>query len=145
MATEERSTPRGEDGGEVWTPRRPVVRLPPDEEIVGRDAELEKIWRAVNTKAVAKRASITVIAGGPGVGKSSLAVHVAHSERVRRMFPDGQLYFDLQVTVRPDRGLGEPADPQLPAEEDPVDASARQLLRDFLTGVGLSPDEVAES
>lgn len=36
---------------------------------------------------------VVVIAGMPGVGKSALAVHLAH--RVRHLFPDGQLHVEL--------------------------------------------------
>ncbi|MGH3373378.1 MAG: BTAD domain-containing putative transcriptional regulator, partial [Actinoallomurus sp.] len=47
--------------------------------------------------------AVATVCGRPGVGKTTLAVHVAH--RVREAFPDGQLYVNL-------RGIeAEPADP----------------------------------
>ncbi|MFI7679162.1 BTAD domain-containing putative transcriptional regulator [Actinophytocola sp. NPDC049390] len=66
-----------------------LSQLPADtEDITGRDdliAEIERVLRA-GTRVV-------VLTGKPGVGKSTLAVHVAHL--LRAAFPDGQLYRDL--------------------------------------------------
>jgi DNA-binding SARP family transcriptional activator len=60
---------------------------------------------------------ITVVSGTAGAGKTSLAVHWAHS--VRRSFPDGQLYVDL-------RGFGNDAVVDPPA-----------VLRRFLDAYGI--------
>ncbi|GAB3465553.1 AfsR/SARP family transcriptional regulator [Actinophytocola sediminis] len=68
---------------------------------------------------------LTVLAGGPGIGKSALAVHWAH--RGAHWFPDGQLYVDL----RGSSPLG---------ALDPADA-----LRHFLTSLGQAPDSLPDS
>ncbi|DBA02705.1 TPA: hypothetical protein N0F65_010530 [Lagenidium giganteum] len=39
---------------------------------------------------------VTVCLGAPGIGKSSLAISVAHFVHSRRMFPDGVYYVDLE-------------------------------------------------
>jgi hypothetical protein len=56
-----------------------------------------------------------LVSGGPGVGRTALAVHVAH--RVRDRFPDGQVYADLD---HPDGVL-------------PADAVLGRLLRSLGT------------
>jgi len=76
---------------------RPVLsQLPPDiGDFVGRSdqaASLEMLFRGVGSR-FSDAVKIAVISGKPGVGKSCLALHVAH--RVRRYFPDGQMYVDL--------------------------------------------------
>jgi DNA-binding SARP family transcriptional activator/tetratricopeptide (TPR) repeat protein len=69
---------------------------------------------------------VSLIAGAGGLGKTTLAVHVAH--RLRDQFPDGQLYVDLHgasdspaapadVLARFLRQLGVDGD-QVPASED---------------------------
>ncbi|MEV7118620.1 AfsR/SARP family transcriptional regulator [Kitasatospora griseola] len=96
----------------------PPAQLPADvSDFSGRSKmvnELRDVLRAGSGQAVV----VTSLAGIGGVGKTTLAVHVAHS--LRPDFPDGQLYVDL-------RGAGaSPADPAV-------------VLGDFLHALG-TPD-----
>lgn len=71
--------------------RRPTNQLPRDIiDFVGRDREIRQILPA--------HAAVTLITGEPGVGKTTLAVHVAH--RLAASFDDGVLL----VTLRRDGG-----------------------------------------
>ncbi|WP_162907302.1 tetratricopeptide repeat protein [Allorhizocola rhizosphaerae] len=85
--------------------------LPADQAVfVGRDKELQQI---VNAAADAARhggvIAIHAIDGMPGIGKTALAVHVAHMLKDR--FGDRQLFIDLhahtpgQAPVQPDDAL----------------------------------------
>jgi tetratricopeptide (TPR) repeat protein len=81
----------------------PPAQLPPGiADFTGREAHVDLLARALegnDTPAVA------AISGMGGVGKTVLAVHVAH--RVAARFPDGQLYADLGgETGEPSRVLG---------------------------------------
>ncbi|BAJ30558.1 MULTISPECIES: AfsR/SARP family transcriptional regulator [Kitasatospora] len=103
----------------------PPAQLPADvSDFSGRGKmvnELRDVLRAGSGQAVV----VTSLAGIGGVGKTTLAVHVAHS--LRPDFPDGQLYVDL-------RGAGaSPADPAV-------------VLGDFLHALGSSdaPDSLEQ-
>lgn len=94
--------------------------LPPDRaEFTGRNEEIGNLLAAL-----ARRDAPVVVAvhGQPGIGKSALAVHVAHL--LAPEFPDGRLHIDL-------RG----------ADQRPV-ATADALER-LLLAMGLPPDSVA--
>src|SRR5207248_4246605 len=68
--------------------------------------------------------TLCVVAGPAGVGKSALAVHVAH--RMAAAFPDGQLHVDL-------RGLA------------PLPPSPVEVLGRFLRGLGDDPATLPDS
>ncbi|MGK4582773.1 AfsR/SARP family transcriptional regulator [Kitasatospora sp. HPMI-4] len=103
----------------------PPAQLPADvSDFSGRDklvGELRDVLRGGSGQAVV----VTSLAGIGGVGKTTLAVHVAHG--LRSDFPDGQLYVDL-------RGAGDsPADPAV-------------VLGDFLYALGApeTPDSLEQ-
>ncbi|MFI6100415.1 BTAD domain-containing putative transcriptional regulator [Lentzea sp. NPDC051213] len=95
------------------------MRLPDDiADFTGREWHVDRIAGLVTGAAV----PIVTLAGQPGVGKTTLAVHVAHLLRER--FPDGQLYVDLRGYA-----LGPPAD-------------GLDVLSRFLRALGVPPDEI---
>ncbi|NKE63925.1 AfsR/SARP family transcriptional regulator, partial [Lentzea sp. PSKA42] len=95
------------------------MRLPDDiADFTGRSWHVERISGLITGGSV----PIVTLAGQPGVGKTTLAVHVAHLLRDR--FPDGQLYVDLRGYA-----LGPPAD-------------GMDVLSRFLRALGVPPDEI---
>ncbi|MEY9911801.1 tetratricopeptide (TPR) repeat protein [Catenulispora sp. MAP12-49] len=96
--------------------------LPPDTAaFTGREAEIDEIAAHVAASAAGGGlVSIHAIDGMPGVGKTALAVHVAHLLADR--FPDGQLFVDLHSHT---------------AGRAPADPAA--TLAGFLTSDGLDP------
>ncbi len=99
-------TGRDTDGGDgsagedldAGSPLPPPAQLPPDiGDFTGREAQVAQILAALATDGPPEQAVTVVgVAGMGGIGKSTLAVHVAH--RLRDEYPDGQLYLDLQGT-----------------------------------------------
>ncbi|MGX1881815.1 BTAD domain-containing putative transcriptional regulator [Streptomyces sp. NPDC055287] len=89
---------------------RSVVRpaqLPPlARGFVGRSLEFAQLRRLVTAgvEHPQDRTTMAVISGPPGVGKSALALRVAHEMSGR--FPDGQLFVDLCGTAAGRRPLG---------------------------------------
>ncbi|MFE9256719.1 BTAD domain-containing putative transcriptional regulator [Streptomyces sp. NPDC006879] len=86
-------------------------------------AELSEILGDAEGRVMA----VSALAGIGGVGKTTLAVHVAHAARAH--FPDGQLYVDLRGT-------------------DPRAADPEAVLGSFLRALGTAdtaiPDSLAE-
>lgn len=109
-------------------------------DFAGRGAETEQLHaEAVVGLDDADRASPIVlgITGGPGLGKTALAIHLAH--KLAPEFPDGQLFVNLrgfdERRLEPEtvlrqcvRALGYP-DEQIPTDPDELACAYRSLLR----------------
>ncbi|TMR25675.1 tetratricopeptide repeat protein [Nonomuraea turkmeniaca] len=92
-----------------WPAATPVPRqLPADTtDFTGREPNIGQVTRALRA-ADASALVIAAVAGAGGMGKTTLAVHVAH--RIAADYPDGQLFVDLQGAgprpLPPDAVLG---------------------------------------
>ncbi len=103
--------------------RRRLFQLPPGiPDFIGRSAAVDTLIAAV-TARTDRGVSIAAISGPPGVGKSALALHVAHA--VRAAFPDGQLYAEL-------RGI------------EPIPAAPADILGRFLTELGIDAGSIPD-
>ncbi|MFE7035125.1 BTAD domain-containing putative transcriptional regulator [Streptomyces sp. NPDC057621] len=116
--------------------RRPGFLLPRPAQLpaapadfVGREAEVDSLLRQLTAGERTPPASptmiISAIGGMAGVGKTTLAIHLAH--RVADRYPDGQLYVDL-------RGFDLNGSAMTPAE----------AIRGFLENLGVSPQQIPD-
>ena len=128
-------------GGRAAAAQVPA-QLPADiADFTGRAAHVARLRRLVSQDPGAGNPAavkVAVVAGAPGLGKTTLAVHAAHA--LRREFPDGQLYVTLlgareqpvvpfEVLARLLRDLG--TDPrQIPATLEEREALYRTRLAD---------------
>ncbi|BET49464.1 transcriptional regulator AfsR [Kitasatospora aureofaciens] len=86
--------------------------------------ELSDVLSAASGETTGRVMAVSALAGIGGVGKTTLAVHVAH--QARTAFPDGQLYVDLQ-------GAGaRPAEPET-------------VLGSFLRALGTADSAIPDS
>jgi tetratricopeptide (TPR) repeat protein len=105
---------------------RALLHLPADiNDFTGRYEQADKVSRLVTAEDGRSHTAvpITVISGKPGIGKTALALHVAH--KIGDQFPDGQMYANLG---------GAQADAQDPAE----------VLAGFLRELGVDGADMPE-
>jgi tetratricopeptide (TPR) repeat protein len=127
--------------GTVPSPEAVRYSLPPDAAaFTGRNEELGLIIAAVTAAAGAGGVvAIHAIGGMPGIGKTALAVHVAHL--LKTQFPDRQLFINLHAhTPGHDPILPEAALAGLLAA---IGVDARRLPKDLDGRIGLWRDRMA--
>ncbi|KAB2386118.1 AfsR/SARP family transcriptional regulator [Actinomadura montaniterrae] len=113
----------GRDGDRV-PPARPSQLPPAVPDFTGRGDQIDSMLALLTAGDGNEPVSVSAVAGMGGIGKTTLAVHIAH--RIRDAFPDGQLFVDL-------RG----------AERDPADPA--EVLGRFLRALGVNAAAVPES
>ncbi|SDG06388.1 DNA-binding transcriptional activator of the SARP family [Lentzea fradiae] len=109
----------------VARPRSPLPFDVPD--FTGRESEVDRLVEAVATSPV------VTVEGMGGIGKTALAVHVAH--RLQDRFPDGRCYVDLRGFTAGTAPMTTGAALEVllrqvgvPARDVPVDPGARREL-----------------
>ncbi|MFB4300109.1 BTAD domain-containing putative transcriptional regulator [Actinomadura sp. NTSP31] len=111
--------------GDRVRPQRPSQLPPAVPDFTGRGDQIGSMLALLSDGGDGDApVSVSAVAGMGGIGKTTLAVHIAH--RLRGAFPDGQLFVDL-------RG----------AERDPADPA--EVLGRFLRALGVNAAAVPES
>jgi DNA-binding SARP family transcriptional activator len=119
-ALAEPPAPVGEPAAVVVRPAQLPATVP---DFTGRAAFVRELGDML-ASADGRVMAVSALAGIGGVGKTTLAVHVAH--RARAAFPDGQLYVDLQ-------GAG------------PRAAEPETVLGSFLRALGTADSAIPDS
>jgi DNA-binding SARP family transcriptional activator len=122
-ALAEPSAPVAEPASAPVRPAQLPATVP---DFTGRSACVTELSQVLSSasEAEGRVMAVSALAGIGGVGKTTLAVHVAH--RARPAFPDGQLYVDLQ-------GAGpRPAEPET-------------VLGSFLRALGTADSAIPDS
>lgn len=105
--------------------RAAVCLLPPDlPDFTAREEQLSAITDLLTRPGDGRTVPMAAIAGMPGVGKTALAVHVAH--RLGGRYPDGQLFVDLHGA-------------------EPHPAGPAEVLARFLRALGVASAAVPET
>ncbi|WP_020496635.1 AfsR/SARP family transcriptional regulator [Sciscionella marina] len=115
----------GEPEKPVTMPIRPIRPAELPARVRGFTGRAEQL-AALNAQLAEDGTGLWVLSGTGGIGKTTLAVHWAHS--MRACFPDGQLYLDL-------RGYDADHEPLTPAV----------ALAHLLRGLGIDPRAVPTS
>ncbi|MBH5335299.1 tetratricopeptide repeat protein [Streptomyces pactum] len=116
-------TGRGAAGpGPGAAPVRPAQLPARIADFTGRDTVVAELREQLGT-ARERTGAVVSVAGTGGIGKTALAVHVAHAARAD--FPDGQLYADLHGTA-------------------PTPADPRAVLGSFLRALGVADAEIPD-
>ena len=105
---------------------RALLPLPPDtRDFTGRAEQVREVTRLIAPAAASSGTALPIVclSGQAGVGKTTLAIHVAH--KTSGEFPDGQLYTNLRGTDT--RG------------QDPAD-----VLAGFLRELGVDGTDIPE-
>ncbi|HUU45096.1 MAG TPA: tetratricopeptide repeat protein [Acidobacteriota bacterium] len=91
-------------------------QLPSDiTDFTGREKEIAQLEKLVVEAAVKRKGAVlTSLQGLGGVGKTALAVHVAH--KIKDRFPDAQLFINLRGAGTDEQGREILGDPMMPEE-----------------------------
>ena len=120
---EDRAERQAESQGDTRPKTQPRQLPPGPARFIGRAVELEILRDHLAPTGGRRSTAVVAIDGQPGVGKSALAINLAHG--LEPVFPDGVLYVRLHG-----------------ADADRVPRSAHQALSQLLTALGVHGSDV---